>query len=94
MAKDYSQRKNITYIMKHLQPIAKFPSRKMSLAIVAMQSLKVTKQMQFEFISEIQGPRVHEIKGFKDVDMVDLACKPKMLIHKIGSSSLFLTTLI
>ncbi len=50
--------------------------------------------MQFEFISEIQGPRVHEIKGFKDVDMVDLACKPKMLIHKIGSSSLFLTTLI
>jgi hypothetical protein len=26
--------------------------------------------------------------------MVDLACKPKMLIHKIGSSSLFLTTLI
>jgi hypothetical protein len=47
--------------------------------------------MQFEFISGIQGPHVHEIKGFKDVD---LACKPKMLIHKIGSSSLFLTTLI
>jgi hypothetical protein len=37
MAKDYSQRKNIHYIMKHLQPIAKFASRKMSLAIVAMQ---------------------------------------------------------
>jgi hypothetical protein len=50
--------------------------------------------MQFEFISEIQGPHVHEIKGFKDVDMVDLACKPNMLIHKIGSSSLFLTTSI
>lgn len=50
--------------------------------------------MQFEFISEIQGPCVHEIKGFKDVDMVDLACNPKMLIHKIGSSSLFSTTLI
>jgi hypothetical protein len=26
--------------------------------------------------------------------MVDLACNPKMLIHKIGSSSLFSTTLI
>jgi replicative DNA helicase len=37
MAKDYSQRKNIEYIMKHLQPIAKFASKKMLLAIVAMQ---------------------------------------------------------
>ncbi len=37
MAKDYSQRKNIDYIMKHLQPIAKFASRKMLLAIVAME---------------------------------------------------------
>jgi hypothetical protein len=37
MAKAYSQRKNIDFIMKHLQPIAKFASRKMMLAIVAMQ---------------------------------------------------------
>jgi hypothetical protein len=49
--------------------------------------------MQFEFISKFQGPHVHEIKGFKDVDMVDLARKPKMLIHKIGSSSFFLDNL-
>jgi hypothetical protein len=51
--------------------------------------------MQFEFIFRIQGSHhVHEIKGFEDVDMVDLACRPKMLIHKISSSSLFMTTLI